>query len=139
MTIPTERKHPDYGFGIRLRDVTMEAARARVTEALAAEGFGVLTEIDVAATLMKKLGVKIPPYLILGACNPTLAHRAIELEPYIGLLLPCNVTLWQEGDEVAVTMASPDAMFTVTGDERLAPIAAEAERRLRGALGRIVA
>src|SRR3972149_4019358 len=81
-----------YAFG-KAVDMTYEQALERVTQALAKEGFGVLTEIDVAATLKKKLGKDMPPYKILGACNPQFAHRAIEAEPQIGALLPCNVVV----------------------------------------------
>jgi uncharacterized protein (DUF302 family) len=131
---------PDYGFGTRLSGVTMADARAKVTDAIASEGFGVLTEIDVRATLKKKLGVDVSPYLILGACNPALAHRALDIEPYVGLFLPCNITLWQEEEgDVVVTIASPEAMIGIVGDERLEPIAVEAEHRLRCALERLVA
>lgn len=130
---------PDYGFGLRLHGVTVEQAREQVTQALAAEGFGVLTEIDVRATFKKKLGVDIPPYLILGACNPHLARMALERDPYAGLLLPCNVTLWEEAGDVVVTIANPAAMSRVTGDQRLQPMAEAAEAHLRGALVRIMA
>lgn len=124
-----------YGITRRLPATTLPAARERVTEALKTQGFGVLTEIDVTATLAKKLGVAIDPYVILGACNPGLAHRAITAEPGIGLLLPCNVVLAQDGTDVVVSAASPKAMFSVvaaTGD--IEAIAAEAEDRLRKAL-----
>jgi len=133
------RGGPDYGFGTRLPGVTLEEARAKVTDAIASEGFGVLTEIDMRATLKKKLGVDIRPYLILGACNPVLAHRALDIEPYVGLFLPCNITLWQDEGDVVVTIASPEALIGVVADERLQPIADEAEHRLRCALERIVA
>jgi uncharacterized protein (DUF302 family) len=129
---------PQYGFGIRMRHASIAQARAALTEALAAEGFGVISEIDMQATLAKKLGVEMPPYLILGACNPALARLAIEREPYVGLFLPCNVTLWLDDDEVVVTVASPVALLGLAGDARLAGIAREAERRLKGALERIV-
>ena len=129
---------PEYGFGTVLRGVTLDQARAKVSEAIAAEGFGVLTEIDVRATLKNKLGVDVRPYLILGACNPALAHRALGIEPYAGLVLPCNIVLWQDGEDVLVMMASPEAMLGVLVDDRLQPIAEEAEYRLRCALERIV-
>jgi uncharacterized protein (DUF302 family) len=127
-----------YGITRRLEGLSMDRARSLVTEALQREGFGVLTEIDVAATLRAKLGVEREPYLILGACNPKLAREALEREPAIGLLLPCNVVLAKEGDDVLVSAASPVAMFAVVPDgARLAPIAAEAEGRLRSAIDRI--
>lgn len=121
-----------YGITARLPSTTVPAARERVTAALAAEGFGVLTEIDVAATLQKKLGETMDPYLILGACNPKLAHRAITAEPGIGLLLPCNVVVAQDGADVVVSAASPRAMFSVVqGQPGMEEVAADAEDRLR--------
>lgn len=127
-----------YGMTRRLPNTTVEEARALATEALKLEGFGVLTEIDVAGTLRAKLGVEREPYLILGACNPKLAREAIEREPGIGLLLPCNVVVAKDGDEAVVSAASPRAMFRVVEDAaRVAPIADEAEARLRSAMDRI--
>ncbi|MEZ4295638.1 MAG: DUF302 domain-containing protein [Polyangiaceae bacterium] len=124
-----------YGITARLPGTTLAAARERVTAALAAEGFGVLTEIDVAATLQKKLGKTIDPYVILGACNPGLAHRAISAEPGIGLLLPCNVVLTQDGADVVISAASPRAMFTVVkGQPEMESVAAEAEEKLTRAV-----
>lgn len=122
----------DYGITRRLPSVTLEEARGRVTAALAGEGFGVLTEIDVQKTLEKKLGEKIDPYLILGACNPKLAHAALAREPGIGLLLPCNVVLTQDGGDVVVSALAPKAMFAAAGAAAdVAPIAEEADARLR--------
>jgi uncharacterized protein (DUF302 family) len=129
---------PSYGFGVLLPGLTMGDARRRTEAALTAEGFGVLTEIDVQDTLRQKLGVEVGPYLILGICNPKLAHRALSIEPYAGLLLPCNVTLWQEPGGVVVTIANPESMFAVLDDPRLRPIADEAEHRLRAAIERIL-
>jgi uncharacterized protein (DUF302 family) len=125
---------PDYGFGVRVRGSNLEETRALLGAALAAEGFGVVSEIDVRATL----GEGAPPYLILGACDPELMRRALALEPYAGLLLPTSITLWPDGDEVIVTCANPDALARLTQDNRLLPIADEAEKRLRGALARLV-
>jgi len=128
-----------YGITRRLRGTNLEDARARTTRALQGEGFGVLTEIDVQATLKKKLEVDTPPYLILGACNPKLAHAALEEEPGIGLLLPCNVVLAEDDGDVVVSAASPKAMFAVA-KEASAPIAAiadDAERRLRRAIEQV--
>lgn len=121
-----------YGFEQRLPGATFGAAIERVTAALQTEGFGVLTTIDVAATLKKKLGVDMPAYVILGACNPSLAHQALSLEPQIGLLLPCNVVVRQTADgEVAASIADPRAMFAMVDNARMTPIVEDVERRLR--------
>jgi uncharacterized protein (DUF302 family) len=123
-----------YGFG---KTVTMdfEAARARVTEELAKEGFGVLTEIDVQATLKKKLGVDTPPYRILGACNPNFAQRALALEPEIGLLLPCNVVVRQDGaGAVRVEFMDPNAVLALVEKPAVAQIAGEVRERLQRVL-----
>ena len=105
-----------------------------VREALAAQGFGVLTEIDVTATLKAKLGHDMEDYLILGACNPPLAHRAIEADRAIGLLLPCNVVVRREGDHTLVQALDPNTMVTLTGLPALQPVAQEAAARLDAAL-----
>jgi uncharacterized protein (DUF302 family) len=125
-----------YGITRRLSKSDLDGARERVTAALQREGFGVLTEIDVRATLKKKLDVDIDPYLILGACNPKLAHQAITSEPGVGLLLPCNVVLTKDGDDVVLSAASPKALFAVAGaaGAGLAAIAEDAEARIRRAV-----
>ncbi|MFF0085328.1 DUF302 domain-containing protein [Streptomyces canus] len=105
-----------------------------VREALAAQGFGVLTEIDVTATLKAKLGHDMEDYLILGACNPSLAHRAIDADRAIGLLLPCNVVVRREGDHTIVQALDPNTMVTLTGLPALQPVAQEATARLDAAL-----
>ncbi|MFH9552890.1 DUF302 domain-containing protein [Streptomyces sp. NPDC017435] len=105
-----------------------------VREALAAQGFGVLTEIDVKATLKAKLGHDMEDYLILGACNPPLAHRAIEADRSIGLLLPCNVVVRRAGDHTLVQALDPNTMVTLTGLPALEPVAQEAAARLDAAL-----
>ncbi|MEW2051239.1 DUF302 domain-containing protein [Streptomyces sp. NPDC005476] len=105
-----------------------------VREALAAQGFGVLTEIDVKATLKAKLGHDMEDYLILGACNPPLAHRAIEADRAIGLLLPCNVVVRRAGDHTLVQALDPNTMVTLTGLPALEPVAQEAAARLDAAL-----
>jgi uncharacterized protein (DUF302 family) len=108
-----------------------EAALARVTDALKAEGFGVLTEIDVKDTLKKKLDVDFRKYKILGACNPPLAYRALSAAPEIGLLLPCNVTVQQlEDGSTEVSLIDPLAMMGFVGKPELEPIAEEARARL---------
>ena len=121
----------EYGFEKQLSGVSLTEARERVTKALAAEGFGVLTEIDVKATLKKKLDVDFRPYVILGACNPHLAHRALQGDPQIGLLLPCNVVVQESAGGALVSIASPRVMFSVVRRDDLEPIAAEAETKLR--------
>ena len=119
-----------YGFGTTL-PVSYEEAIPRVKDAVRVEGFGVLTEIDVRQTLREKLGAEREPYLILGACNPALAHRALEQEPEIGLLLPCNVLVRAVDDGCRVEIADPEAMLGIVGNERLDAIAQEAKQRLQ--------
>lgn len=118
------------GLTVRL-NTPYEAALNRVIEALKAEGFGVLTEIDVKATLKQKLDVDFRPYKILGACNPPLAYRALSAAPQVGLLLPCNVTVALADDGwVDVGLIDPLLMMGVMADPALQPIAAEARARL---------
>ena len=115
-----------------------EAVQA-VRDALAAEGFGVLTEIDVRATLKKKLDVDFRPYVILGACNPPLAHRALSAETNIGLLLPCNVIVYAGDDAQSsvVAVLDPEVQLGVTGRNDLAPLAADVKARLVRALSAV--
>jgi uncharacterized protein (DUF302 family) len=109
----------------------MDAVRGRVTEELQKEGFGVLTEIDVAATLKKKLDIDRRPYLILGACNPVLANQAIEADPDIGLLLPCNVVLREEADgTITVAFMDPAAVLALVDREGIEMLAGEVRSRL---------
>jgi uncharacterized protein (DUF302 family) len=110
-----------------------------VREALAAQGFGVLTEIDVTATLKAKLGHDMEDYLILGACNPPLAHRALEADRSIGLLLPCNVVVRRDGDSTLVQALDPGTMVTLTGLDTLKPVADDATARLDAALNALSA
>lgn len=118
----------------------IETAEALVTEALKAEGFGVLTEIDVRATLRKKLDVDFRPYKILGACNPALAYRALNAEPGIGLLLPCNVTLEEvEQGIIEVSAIAPLAMMRMVNSPDLDSIAQEANERLQRAIDSLTA
>jgi uncharacterized protein (DUF302 family) len=97
---------------------------------LKAEGFGVLCEIDVQATMREKLGVEGEPYLILGACNPALAHQALQAEPSLGVLLPCNVVVYERGDETQISAIDPERMLSMVGNDELASIAAEVKERL---------
>ena len=108
---------------------------AAVRSALGEQGFGVLTEIDLAATLREKIGAEIDPQVILGACRPPLAHAAVQAEPSIGLLLPCNVVVRQvAGGRVVVEALNPDVMVELTHNGALADLAREAEERLSAAL-----
>jgi uncharacterized protein (DUF302 family) len=116
---------------------SFDDAVARTREALAQQGFGVLTEIDVKATLKAKLGADMEDYLILGACNPPLAHRAVEANRQIGLLLPCNVVVRTDPDHagtVLVEAMDPGLLVEVTGDPELRPVAEEVTGRLRAAI-----
>ncbi|MET7377219.1 DUF302 domain-containing protein [Streptomyces sp. NPDC005526] len=120
-------------------DTDFATAVERVREALAAQGFGILTEIDVTATLKAKLDQDMEDYVILGACNPPLAHRALDTDRTIGLLLPCNVVVRTEGDGTTVQALDPDTMVTLTGLDALRPVADEATRRLEAALASLTA
>ena len=125
---------------IRSVDLPYEEAERRVRAELEREGFGVLTEIDVKATLKKKLDVEFPKYAILGACNPTLAHRALTAEPDIGLLLPCNVVVRERAGGGAIVEAlEPVAQLALTGNAALVPLAEEVRARLERALDRVAA
>lgn len=111
------------------------AAVDQVRTALAEQGFGVLTEIDLQATLRAKLGVEVPQHVILGACNPPLAHAALQAEPSIGLLLPCNVVVRSAADgTIIVEAVDPQTMVALTGNAALQVVADEASRRLTAAL-----
>ncbi len=120
----------EYGFGIDLR-LPYEQAVAAVTEALKAEGFGVLTTIDVQRTLREKLGAEMEPYAILGACNPPLAHRALSADREIGLLLPCNVVVRAMETGSRVDIADPQAMMSIVGNDALDAVASEARQKLQ--------
>jgi uncharacterized protein (DUF302 family) len=127
-----------YGIGTTVA-LPYEEAVARTREALQGEGFGVLTEIDVAATLKKKLDVDFRPYVILGACNPPLAHRALTAERDIGLLLPCNVVVYADdvpGRSVVAAMDPVEAL-SLSGNEGIRPLATEVRQRLERVLAAV--
>jgi uncharacterized protein (DUF302 family) len=112
-------------------------ALTRAREELAREGFGVLCEIDVQATLEQKLNVEREPYVILGACNPPLAHRALEAEPELGVLLPCNVIIYQEQGQTHVAAVDAEQMLSIVGNDELAATAGEVRRRLAAVVDRV--
>ena len=118
-----------YTFGTRLSG-SVRDVRPRVEAALKAEGFGVLTEIDVQATLKAKLGVERAPYLILGACNPPLAQRALAADPSVGVLLPCNIVLREDRSGTIVEAMDPQAALGIVESEAIEPVASEARERL---------
>ncbi len=127
----------NYGFG-SVVDLPFDAAIERVTAELADEGFGILTEIDVQATLKKKLDKEMPAYRILGACNPALASQAIDAEPEIGLLLPCNVLVREDAaGDVHVSFMDPRSILSLVGREEINPLADQVREKLERVLGRL--
>jgi uncharacterized protein (DUF302 family) len=129
--------HPSYGLTREFPGVKWADAVDRAVSALKTEGFGILTRIDVHEVMKAKLGVDLQQYVILGACNPVLAHQALTGEPWAGLLLPCNVVVAETDDGAAVSIASPKAMFSVVNNPQVAPLAADVEQRLLLVLQRI--
>jgi uncharacterized protein (DUF302 family) len=127
-----------YGFGTTLA-VPFDEAVARTKAALQSEGFGVLSEIDVQATLRAKLGVAFERYLILGACNPQLAHRALQVEHELGLLLPCNVIVHEHDGQSAVSIVDPATMLGIVENEALRDVADEAKARLERVVTKLAA
>jgi uncharacterized protein (DUF302 family) len=120
-------------FAIRVRAPFPDVV-AWVTEALREQGFGVLTQIDVQETLRVRLGVRMDRYLILGACNPGLARRVLDIDPGLGVVLPCNVVLREDDQSIVVETVAPSRLMAVTGQPGLEPLAADAGRRLAAAL-----
>lgn len=126
-----------FGYGLKKTvALPVDEADARVRELLQEEGFGVLTEIDVSATLKKKIGADFRPYRILGACNPTLAHEALSRETDIGLLLPCNLIVYQGSnpEESVVGVLDPEVQLSVTGRDDISPLAKEVRSRMERVL-----
>ncbi len=119
-----------YSFQTRLA-LPVEQALPIVLEQLKQEGFGVLMDLDIQATMKQKIGADIPAYHILGACNPQLAHQALTAEPEVGTLLPCNVVVRADGDQSIVSFMDPKAMIQMTTNPKVHAVASEAEARLR--------
>jgi uncharacterized protein (DUF302 family) len=119
--------------------LTFADAVSRVREELAAEGFGVLCDIDVQATLREKLGVDEEPYTILGACNPPLAHRALAAEPGLGTLLPCNVVVYRRDETTHIAAVDPERMLSIVGNDELAPVATAVREKLAAVVERAAA
>jgi uncharacterized protein (DUF302 family) len=125
-----------YTYDRVLKDVAVDDAEMLVRDALAEKGFGVLTEIDVKATMHEKLGVEMPPYRILGACNPGMAHKAIEIEPRIGAMLPCNVILRQVNGGTEISAIDPVASMQAVENAELHSVAGSSPRFAPGRFGR---
>ncbi len=122
---------PTYGLTKRLASTSFDDTVQTVTDALKREGFGILTQIDVKETLKRKLDVEFRRYLILGACNPPLAHRALSAEPLIGLLLPCNVVVAEEDEGTTVSIGNPREMFRIVDNPNLDSVVDEVDTKLR--------
>jgi uncharacterized protein (DUF302 family) len=122
-------------------EFTPQASTAveRIRAELKEEGFGVLSEIDVQATLREKLGAEMEPYLILGACNPPLAHQALDTEPELGALLPCNVVVYQRGGETHISAIDAERMLSIVGNNELEPVAAQVRDKLAAVVERTAA
>ena len=137
MTIP-DFGTPDYGLTKTLTNTTVAAAKASVTAALANEGFGILTEIDVQATFAAKLGKSVGAYTILGACSPSLADQALQAEAAIGLLMPCNVVIAEQSNgDLSVSFADPVAMFQPLSRPDMDTFAQSVREQLQRALERV--
>ena len=126
----------DYGY-IRTVALTFDEAVAQAEAALKTEGFGVLCQIDIQAKLKEKLGVDFPRYVILGACNPPLAHHALQEEINLGLLLPCNVIVYQQGEQVQVGAVDAVKMLSIVGNPGMEPMARQVNEKLHRAIDNI--
>ncbi|MCH7642753.1 MAG: DUF302 domain-containing protein [Chloroflexi bacterium] len=127
-------------YGIKVKtSLDFGPATEAIIDALSVEGFGILTRIDVTETLKTKLDVEIRPYVILGACNPSLAHRGLQIEPDLGLLLPCNVIVYEEAGGAVVAAMEPALMATITGNPGMNEIAEEARTHIVNALESLAA
>jgi uncharacterized protein (DUF302 family) len=126
----------DYGFS-KTVDLSFDKAVDKVTEELRKEGFGILTEIDVKETMKKKLNVDFNNYKILGACNPPIAHKALQIEEKLGLLLPCNVIVYEKDTECIVSFFNPMVMTQIIDNKELLEIAKEVKQKLLNALERV--
>ena len=126
----------NYGLSKKV-DSSYEDAIVKVTEELKKDGFGILTEIDVKATLKKKLDVDVDKYIILGACNPGFAHQALQIENELGLLLPCNTIVYEKEGEVFVSIMNPEIMSSVVDNEKLVEIANDVKNILQKVLDRV--
>lgn len=123
----------NYGYK-RQVNLSYEDAVAKTREGLKMEGFGIITKIDVKATVKSKLGIDFDKYIILGACNPSFAHKALEIEKDLGLLMPCNVVIYQEKDKTFIVSTRPTITMGVVGNPLLAPVAAQVEEKLKKAI-----
>ncbi len=124
------------GLTVVLRE-NFDNVQKKVREAFKEEGFGVLTEVDVRATLKEKIGVDFPKYLLLGACNPQIAHKALQSNPEVGLMLPCSVLVYESGDNVIVSALNPDKALGALNAPELEPFAREASSRIRAAMANV--
>ncbi|HYN56917.1 MAG TPA: DUF302 domain-containing protein [Motilibacterales bacterium] len=122
-----------YGLSVTI-DRDFDAVLADLTPALAEQGFGIVSEIDMQQTLRTKIGVEIEPHMILGACNPGFAHRSLEIEPSIGLLLPCNIVVRRAGGATVVEAIDPQVLVDLTGNPEMAQLASEVSERLQAVL-----
>ena len=124
----------DLGYSKTLTGISFDDAVAKATEVLAERGFGIITTIDVKATMKKKLDADVRPYHILGACNPGFAHKALSHDPEIGLLLPCNVIVYEREDgDINVSFVKPPEMFRLVEDDSFAPLMADVDGAIRAA------